>query len=107
MRAEGRREDPLARGRLVVRKLVILVAGLNRFPRHKGGKDSSRYFESGSGSLARFRRGGFVPASVRRRSSRRILGTSEDRRGGINVSDFQVHVFDLSPGVIAAVGARR
>ena len=58
--------------------------------------------------------GRFVPASVRRRTSRRSesgkLRSSRSRRGGetgINVSDFQVHVFDLSPGVIAAAGARR
>ena len=37
------------------------VAGPNRLPRHEGGKDSSRYSESGSGSLTRFRRGEIRP----------------------------------------------
>ena len=38
------------------------VAGRDRNPRHEGGKDSSRYSASGSGSLTRFRRGEIRPA---------------------------------------------
>ena len=37
------------------------VAGRDRLPRKEVGKDSSRYSESGSGSLARFRRGEIRP----------------------------------------------
>ena len=58
--------------------------------------------------------GRFVPASVRRRTSRRSesgklrSSRSESSRGGteINVSDFQVHVFDLSPGASSGRGAQ-
>ena len=37
------------------------VTGRNCLPRHERGKDSSRYFESGSGFLARLRRGKVRP----------------------------------------------
>ena len=86
-----------------------------RLPRHEGGKDSSRYSESGSESLARLRRGG---DSSRLRCVGVPLGgrglANFDRRGvvvrggtGINVSDFQVHVFDLpSKAMVAAGGAQ-
>ena len=80
------------------------VAGRYRFPRYEGGKDSSRYSESGSGSLTRLRRGKIRPGF----GASAIFGVvgvwqtsvvAESSRGGtgINVSDFQVRVFDLLP----------
>mgnify|MGYP006989419745 CR=1 FL=1 len=88
------------------------VAGRNRLPRQEGGKDTSRYFESGSGSLARFCRGEirsgfgalafFAVAGVWQTSGRRgdVVGGGT----GINVPDF--HVFDLSPGASIGRGAQ-
>mgnify|MGYP006989426757 CR=1 FL=1 len=99
-----------------LRKLTLSLGeavGRYRLPRHEGGKDSSRYSESGSGSLSRLRRGEirtgfgamafFAAVGVWQTFGRR--GVVEGGTG-INVS-FRVHVFDLSPGAMAAAGACR
>ena len=89
------------------------MAGLNRLSRHEGGKNSSRYSESGSGSLSQLRREEIRPgfgasaffATVEACKLSVVAGSSGGT--GINVSDFQVHVFDLSPIVVAVAGAHR
>ena len=78
------------------------MAGRYRLPRHEGGKDLSRYFESGSGSVSQLRRGEIRPGFYAMAFFAAVgVWETLDRRGvvgegtGINVISFQVRIFGI------------